>query len=182
MKNRYNDAGNIVNRNVMFDNCVLMYLFYPIATEENRRQKKFLSYSEIFKRLLLNKNTKIINLFTVSEFVNAALRYELKKYNIENQEYKEFKEFRNSSEGIQKTNVVYDVVKTEILPEFELFTTKQYSKKEIENFLYQDRLDFNDKIIADLCKPLNCVLFTDDYDFSDVEIDILTANKKLLNR
>ena len=46
--------------------------------------------------------------------------------------------------------------------------------------LVVDTLDFNDKIIYDICKTYNLVLLTHDADFSKSDIDILSANPKLV--
>jgi predicted nuclease of predicted toxin-antitoxin system len=40
--------------------------------------------------------------------------------------------------------------------------------------------DFNDQIIAELCRKKQLTLITDDGDFHGQDIAILTANKRLL--
>ena len=42
-----------------------------------------------------------------------------------------------------------------------------------------DRLDFNDKIILDVCKTQDMILLTNDSDFADADVDILSANPKI---
>ncbi|MDR3302817.1 MAG: PIN domain-containing protein, partial [Treponema sp.] len=59
---------------------------------------------------------------------------------------------------------------------------KPFTNIEIRSLLTIDSLDFNDKIIADTCKTNKCLLITNDADFKDADIDILSVNKKLLNR
>ena len=49
----------------------------------------------------------------------------------------------------------------------------------LEELLVVDELDFNDKIIFSLCKEKNMVLLTNDSDFVQSDIDILSANPKL---
>ena len=39
--------------------------------------------------------------------------------------------------------------------------------------------DFNDELIVKTCQEHQCVLVTNDADFSGAKIDILTANNKL---
>jgi len=41
-------------------------------------------------------------------------------------------------------------------------------------------IDFNDALLVDICKKRNLKLMTNDSDFQDVGIEILTTNPKLL--
>ena len=53
------------------------------------------------------------------------------------------------------------------------------------NLLLQEfedgKIDFNDIVIEEICKRNEITLITDDRDFKDIEINILTANNRLLN-
>jgi len=40
--------------------------------------------------------------------------------------------------------------------------------------------DFNDQVLVEICKSKDLTLITHDADFKAVDINILTANKKLL--
>jgi len=44
-----------------------------------------------------------------------------------------------------------------------------------------DELDFVDKATVDLCKEYNLVLLTNDKDFKNAGLDILTGNPSILN-
>jgi len=51
----------------------------------------------------------------------------------------------------------------------------------VKNFLNVDNLDFNDKGILKICQENKFVLLTDDGDYKNSDIDILTCNKQILN-
>jgi len=42
--------------------------------------------------------------------------------------------------------------------------------------------DFNDQVLAELCKSKGLTLVTDDSDFADTGLTIVTANQRLLTR
>lgn len=90
----------------------------------------------------------------------------------------DYKLFRQSKDGQQTQIDVFDVAKNKILPYFSL-TDRILNSAGIKNLLVVDILDFNDKIIFDVCKANNMVLLTNDADFSKSDIDILSANSKL---
>ena len=56
---------------------------------------------------------------------------------------------------------------------------KQLMVIDIKNMLVVDKLDFNDKIIVDVCKTNNLILLTHDADFSNADVDTLSANPNL---
>lgn len=165
------DISKLSDRTIFFDANILMYLYWPTSPKSWAVN----SYSSIYKQLLSNKNMLALNTFVLSEFINRALRFEWGKNT--NKET-DFKLFRQSNDGQQTQTDVFDVVKNKILPYFSL-TNKILNSAEIKNLLVVDTLDFNDKIILDVCRAHNMVLLTNDADFSKSDVDILSANPKL---
>jgi predicted nucleic acid-binding protein len=90
-----------------------------------------------------------------------------------------FKEYRNSPDGQIALNDIYLIMLNKIMPCFDV-CDKSFNKTELQKFLQVDTLDFNDKIILDLCRENNFVLLTNDADFKNTDIDILTVSKNLL--
>lgn len=86
-----------------------------------------------------------------------------------------FKDYRDSLDGQEALNDIYQLINKKVINSFTV-TGKIYSKSEIESFLSVDYLDFNDKAIVLLCKEKNYILLTNDRDFINADIDILTAN------
>ena len=130
-----------------------------------------------------------INTFVLSEVINRVLRIELenedkkkkKKKKNKNKKKIDFKSFRNSPKGQSIQKDIFDITKNKILKYFQVID-KQLTTDNIKNMLSLDTLDFNDKIILDVCKTHNMVLLTNDADFANADIDILSANQKILRR
>ena len=55
---------------------------------------------------------------------------------------------------------------------------KLFDESDISSISFANT-DFNDELIVKTCKQHQCVLVTNDADFSGVDIDILTANNKI---
>ena len=170
-KYKLQDIAQLQNKGVFIDANVLIYLFWP--TGSHRWEQ---SYAQVFKRILRQKNPLFIDFSVVSEIINRVLRIEHSKL----QPSSKFKDFRNSPEGIKTLSDIYLLVKTSVLPHFSIIG-KIFSKKEIEQLLIIDNLDFVDKSTAEICKDNSLVLLTNDQDFKNTDLDILTGNPNILN-
>lgn len=168
------DIPNLSGRTIFFDANILIYLFWSIGNEAQL-------YSSIFGKLYSNKNNMAINTFVLSEVINRVLRIEWKNEDEKNKKKIDFKSFRNSSKGQSVQKDIFDIIKNKILKYFQVID-KQLTITDIKNMLVIDRLDFNDKIIFDVCKAHNMILLTHDADFKDTDIDILSANQKFQTR
>jgi predicted nucleic acid-binding protein len=158
-------------RDVFIDANVLIYLFWPTGqhTFEN-------NYAQVFRNLINQGNNLFIDFLVISEVVNRIIRIEHKKIN-PNQK---FKDFRNSRDGKSVLSDIFIIVKNDILNHFTMIG-KAFNKNEIENFLTVDELDIIDKAIVAICIENNLVLLTNDSDFKNSGIDILTGNPRLLS-
>ena len=173
MPQRYtlNDIPHIVNKSIFFDANIIIYLFWPIYDKYDNSKK----YASFFKALVHQKNTCVINITVLSEVINRIIR--LEQYNL-NLQSERFKDFRNSPEGTKVQKDIFSIVENTILKVFTL-TDQSLSIDDVIKYLQTDTLDFNDKIIADICKKNGMILLTNDADFSAADIDILSANTKL---
>jgi len=164
-------VAKLHNRPVFVDANVIIYLFWPTGSiwwEQN--------YATAFRKLLKQRNDLYIDLLIISEVVNRVLRIEYKKINPAHN----FKAFRNSQHGKEALEDIYTIIKNNILNRFDVIG-KAFSKQEIENFLVVDELDFIDKATVEICKENALVLLTNDKDFKDTGLEILTANPNILN-
>jgi len=178
MAKRYNESNlqSLTDRQIFFDANILLYLFWPTGSMEWSN-----IYSKIFNILIRNGNKMFVDFTVISEVVNKAIKTEYDKHcqiNNTSKENFKYKDFRNSKSGVEAFNDIYYVVKKQILKHFEI-TGKAFTKLDIENLLTIDSLDFNDKAIATICSENNFVLLTNDSDFVDADVDILTENRKL---
>lgn len=175
LRYKNSDIEKLKNKTIFFDANVLIYIFWPIYNSNKNWPK---TYSSIFESLLKNKFNMAINIAVISEVFNRVIRFEHKNFCNRDNNSIEFKAYRNTKDGKDAQKLIYDIIKSKILSCFDL-TDKMFSTKEIEELLVLDKLDFNDKIIFSLCKEKNMVLLTNDSDFAQSDIDILSANPKL---
>lgn len=171
---KISNIPDLSGRTIFFDANILIYLFWPVFSKGNEPQR----YSSIFGKLCSNKNPMAINTFVLSEVINRVLKMEW-----ENKTRKsiEFKPFRNSSDGQSVQKDIFKIIQNIILQSFQVID-KQLTTTDIKNILTIDNLDFNDKIILDVCKAHNMILLTHDADFKDADIDILSDNQKFQAR
>lgn len=141
-------------------------------------------YSEAFEKAQRHKCQLVIDPIIVSELVNVYLNNEMKVYNRMHPEYpiKRVKDFRKTAEYPSVVKVITITVKKimkqcQLLPP--VFELEKILNCGIERF-GQHCLDFNDSLIVELCKKNRLTLVTDDGDFRNTDIEILTANPYLL--
>ncbi|MCG6146129.1 hypothetical protein [Leptospira bandrabouensis] len=180
MPERYTkaDIAKLVGRNIFFDANILIYIFWP--TGSNWQEKE---YSSMLSSLIRQKNPLIVDNTIISEIYNRTFRLEFDKVAEREHRYinpSEFKNFRNSLEGKQIDKDISTVLKDKILKNFDI-VGKSYFKTDINKLLSGGSLDYSDRVIADLCESKSAILLTNDGDFIDSALPILTANKKLLN-
>lgn len=165
------DFAHLSDKDVFVDANVLIYLFWPTG------QHLFESdYARVFRMLLKQGNTLYVDFSVISEVVNRVLRIEHQKLN-QNQK---FKDFRNSKDGRDVIRDIYLIVQNEILRRFKIIG-KAFNKSDIEGFLIVDQLDFMDKSTVSICSENNLILLTNDRDFKNSGLDILTGNPNILN-
>jgi predicted nucleic acid-binding protein len=177
-KYRLQDVAQLNGRNIFFDANVLIYLFWPTGQHSFEQ-----NYAQVFRNLLRQGNDLFVDFLVISEIVNRAVRNEYEKYLLTNSLTKaqlKFKDYRDSADGQDSLNDIYIIVKNDILSHFDIIG-KSFEKPEIENFLVVDDLDFVDKATVTLCEENNFVLLTNDKDFRDCGLDMLTGNPHILN-
>jgi predicted nucleic acid-binding protein len=175
--NRYSkqDISNIIDKAVFFDANVVIYIFWPLYPGPHYTQQ----YSSILGLLIKQGNALKINKIILSEVINRIARLEYQNYLCLNSISIPFKEFRDSEEGQSVLQDIYNIIRINILDKFTL-SEKSFSIDDIKSLLRVDVLDFNDKLIVAECKENGYLLLTNDADYKDVDIDVLTVNKKIL--
>lgn len=170
-KYKLQDVDKLNGRNIFVDANVLIYLFWP--TGQHNYEK---NYARVFRSLLRQGNNLYVDFLIVSEVINRIHRIEHKKL----KPHQRYKEFRNSIEGKEALEDIYTIVKSTILKRIEVIG-KSFDKKEILNFLNIDELDFVDKTTVKICEENKLVLLTNDRDFKNTGLDVLTGNPVILN-
>lgn len=173
------DISQVSNRQFFFDANVLLYLFGTVAIPSNKWAIN--AYNTVFSNCLRAKIVLCIDVTVLSEFINRFIRVEYESYlksNCLNRTNFKFKDFRNTKEGRQASQDIQLIVNGKILKNFKLIG-KLFNQDEIKSISLVNS-DFNDELIVKTCKEHQCVLVTNDADFSGANVDILTANKKLI--
>jgi predicted nucleic acid-binding protein len=75
---------------------------------------------------------------------------------------------------------INDIIKGQILKQVEI-VEKHFNNTEAETLFVEDQLDLTDRIIAAIAKERNYIVFTHDGDFVHTDVDVLTANGKILH-
>ena len=169
-KYRLQDVSQLNGRNIFFDANVLIYLFWPTGQHSFEQ-----NYARVFRNLLRQGNNLFVDFLVTSEVINRILRNEHQRINPS----QKFKDFRNSEDGKDALEDIYIIVKNDILARFNI-VGKAFNSQEIESLLSVDELDFVDKATVTLCEENNFVLLTNDKDFRDCGLDMLTGNPHIL--
>ena len=180
MKRRAEDINRYVFQSadaLLLDANVWFFVYGP----HRPGSKKAATYSAAFARILKAKCPIYIDVLIVSEFIN---RYARLKHSILHRSPSipsDFKQFRKSAafKPIAR-DIAADTRRilkhcTRIESGFDVLNINalvdEYEK---------GNSDFNDQVLAELCKNKGLKLVTDDADFRDRGLMILTANKRLL--
>lgn len=169
--------STLTGRKVFFDANIVIYIFWPTGSQHWENQ-----YASAFNNLMTQQNELVVDFMVISEVINRIIRIEYEKHLVTHQLTRQvfsYKTYRDSTEGESAMNDIYLIVKHTILPLFSV-SGKTFSKNEIETFLTLDTLDFTDKGVVQLCIENNFVLLTNDKDFKQSGVDILSSNPALL--
>jgi predicted nucleic acid-binding protein len=170
-KYRLQDVSLLGNKGVFIDTNVFIYMYW--STNSNAWEQ---NYVRVFTNLLRKNTALYVDFLVISEIINRVLRIEHNRL----QPNIDFKRFRDSQEGKNSLSDIYLIVQNDILSKVNV-VGKAYNKQAIENFLAVDSLDFIDKSIVELCKDNSLVLLTNDRDFKNSNIDILSGNPNILS-
>jgi predicted nucleic acid-binding protein len=159
---------------LLLDANVWLFLYGPQRPGDHR----VAIYSQAFAKILAAQSRVYIDVLVVSEFINTYARL---KYNILATLSTDFKQFRQSSAFKPVARDIAADVKrilhhcTRLASGFETLAIEPLLTK----YAAGDS-DFNDQVLMDLCLRRGLKLVTDDGDFKQRGIPVITANKRLL--
>jgi len=171
------DIKDLDNPKIYFDANIWMFNYCQLGNYSEQKQSL---YSSAFSTVL-NKQFSIYTTFTtISEFINRYLRlagYEYKAaFKIEPYDYK--RDFRGTEEF---NNALADVKKfVKKILKYSEVVNYPHSTDSLKLFLNDSNkdIDFNDQEIVALCKQEGLYLLTDDGDFVDSDIPVISSNGK----
>jgi len=163
---------------LLFDANIWLFLYGPSRPSH----PKVAIYSGAFKQILAAKIRVFLDVLVLSEFVN---RYARIRHNLLTRQRsgipQDFKQFRNTSffKSIAQ-DIAADTkqILGNCTPVESGFATLDLNT--LTTDFAAGNSDFNDLVLAELCRSKRFKLVTDDGDFKNKAITILTANPKLL--
>lgn len=159
---------------ILFDANIWIYLYGPQAPDNPGGNVKV--YSNVLRGIFDAKSQLFIDVLIISEFINTLARISWKRSKV-----KKFKRYRNSDKF--KSEAIHIVSNLEKIMTYCTRIESGFSSLDIDVLLDgygTGKFDFNDQVIANLCKEHDLKLVTHDGDFGDEDISIVTANKNIL--
>ncbi|MBW7877369.1 MAG: type II toxin-antitoxin system VapC family toxin [Candidatus Cloacimonetes bacterium] len=161
---------------VLLDANIWLYLFpAPISINKALACK----YSEAFKRLCEENAQPLLDPMVLSEYLNRYCRIE---YDATFQKkFKDYKGFRKSDDFLGVSTSAHNFAKK--ILKFCKFHSVSISNLNFDQALEEfqsGKTDFNDAVLADICRKGGFKFMTHDGDFKYSGIDILTVNPRLL--
>lgn len=175
------DARNIPEcegKKILFDTNIWLL----IEGYSNEAKHRSAIYSAAYKAMLQRGAKIVTNDYVIGEFFNRSAKIEydtaLRDMEDERPSFKAYRckpDFRDKMEGIRDTclNIIDDC-------EFVSVSGGHYDIADVLGECSAGLIDFTDKILKDFCTKENAWLLTDDADFADCGITIVTANPRLL--
>lgn len=161
---------------VLIDTNIWLYLF-PAPGDPKRPFAQ--QYSSAFGRLISAQARPVLDPLVLSEYLNRYCRIEWEGgYKAK---YSNFKMFRTSSDFLSVGNSA-KIFASKILGCCHLHPTsaKELNLKQALTDFAAGELDFNDALLVAVCQKRGIKLMTNDGDFKQGGIEVLTTNPKLL--
>lgn len=159
---------------LLLDTNVWLFVYGP----QSPGNSKVEVYSKAFNKILTARCRIYIDVLIVSEFINTYARLQ---WRLVAPDVNDFKTFRKSREF----KPVAQAIASDVKRVFRHCARVENSFAVLDiNDLIDDyavgNFDFNDQILADLCKKKGLKLVTDDGDFKSQGVPVITANMRLL--
>lgn len=162
---------------LLFDANIWLYIYGPQRQLYPRLRS---TYTLAFRRIRSANIRMFIDVLVLSEFINAYSRFVYKNLPSATKPA-EFKTFRNSADF---KPIAEDIAKysRRILEKAERIETgfESVDLLPIMSDYAAGEKDFNDQILAELCRTKGLKLVTHDADFQGEDLKIITGNPQLL--
>jgi predicted nucleic acid-binding protein len=163
---------------LLLDTNIWFFLFGPHRPGDSRAA----IYSGAFGRIMTAKSRIYVDVLIISEFINSYARLRHNILKSRPAVPRDFKQFRSTP--------AFKTIAKDIAADTKRILTNctcvetGFSSLDI-NLVVNDYSDgdsdFNDLMLADLCRRRALKFITDDGDFKKSDITVLTANKRLLS-
>lgn len=179
---RTNSISSIKSKKVFFDTNIWLYMFCEIGDYKDWLIRK---YAYAFQYILKNDILIYTDFSIISEFVNRYLRMQFEQYKTKEKDftlnYK--KNYRNTDDFKEAWENICIIIKESIL-EISNIINYNHTDCSISTILDPANfdIDINDSHIITICKENDMYLMTNDRDFKDAGINIISANKSYFNK
>jgi hypothetical protein len=168
---------NVKSRRIFLDANVWILIQ---GFSANSSQWRVDSYSAGYKSLIQNENKIVLNDYVLGEFFNRCAQIEFNIETSDLQKRPSFKKFRDSGALDERLETIRDTC-LNMLDECEFVPVGggHYRIDDIINRCVTDCIDFSDLVLIDFCKKENLIIMTDDADYADCGLSVITANRKM---
>jgi len=164
---------------LFFDANIWLSLYGPQGAPNDPKTQ---IYSNALAEAMRAKSQIWVDVLVVSEFINRLARIEYDIQYPNKSRRPDFKQFRNSPDFQPIAQAIAAAVRN--ILKFAARIESGFSTIDINALLTEFETspsDFNDQILTGLCMTNSLVLVTHDSDFKGKGINILTANRRILN-
>jgi predicted nucleic acid-binding protein len=163
---------------VVFDANVLVSLFSGLEPPGSTPVRK---YSRVLKEIRQAGAQMLLDVLVMSEFINVCVRKHRDLAIAQGAVWTSLKDFRKSP---QFSPIANDIART--ARQIVALCTRidhpfsQWAIKDLLSDYAAGQSDFNDQLVVELCRKENALLLTNDTDFTQGGITVLTTHPKLL--
>jgi predicted nucleic acid-binding protein len=165
---------------LFLDANIWLLIYGPVPRSDKDKFFKNI-YSNSFKNMLLNGSKIFVDELVLSEFINAFRQLEFKRLKPEFEWHLGFKKFRDNSDSLKVTKEI--AIQARKIVNISMRCDPIFKSMDISSILAEyekGHSDFNDWIYIELCKKNHFLFVTNDSDFKDRGVPMLTANSSLL--
>lgn len=159
---------------LLLDTNIWMLVYGP----QRPGDRRVAAYSQALADMLAANSRIYIDVLIVSEFINTYARL---KWNVVGKPQGDFKQFRKSAD--------FKPIAKEIAADLKRVLKhctrieNDFAVLDIDGLVNEyaaGDTDFNDQVLAELCRKRGLTLVTDDGDFGGQGVSVVTANRRLL--
>lgn len=162
---------------LLLDANIWLFVYGP-----NGPRHKVKIYSQAFRRMMEKGSHIYIDVLIISEFIN---RYAKMKFDLAQKKGESFKKFKDLRQSEAFKPIAKNVADATSLVLKRCHRIKSgFETLDIDTLVCEyakGQSDFNDQVIAEICRRERLKLVTDDSDFRDIGVPVLTANKAMFN-
>lgn len=178
---RVDEVHELKRSKVLFDTNIWIMIE---GFNEGAPERKVSAYSNAYEKLLHNNNTILYNEHIINEFCNTCARIDFSAYllRLGGNKRISFKEYRRTGEFKEAMRLVREAC-LDIIDScaYAPVDSAEFDMRGLADEICQGELDFTDIVIRNFCRSNDVYLLTDDADFRNSGVKIISANRRFMN-